>query len=521
MSFSANVDQGIYNYVKTISKIPELPLAFLSNLRNDTKSESYYESTVELNPIHLQFNEFMALFFSNGWGGGAFRIAPQYSNVEAISFSTRKYSTTHDKNVTYKIKDHLFKAFEKGHFTSINKVDTMTRIKLDRDLFLTKSLLSFHGTETGLSWDEIINSLLEIGDIYRASSESSARVTFLIHTKYISHELKVSCNTVFKYVTDIPGYSNIDAQQVMDIPHTHVHHSQEEPVPEDAPEVDDHQSFDEEKNVEIPFESTITKVPTPPASVAPSYHSASRQASVAPSYHSASRQASVAPSYHSRALSKTPSHHSVVKSVAAASTKNVEIPITYSKEPARTFIDPSTEYSREAFYTGSNAKDISKFRFKPNKLMSTPFKSLSSGASVQSGANKSVLSGAVSSKHSVHSFAKNSISSKDQLASIKEEVIQQPVIAEETSGSDSEEVAVAPLTAANLETVAEGVIADIQSDETSDSNHEHEELMDEVKSISSAEENTIVSSNSLSSGMVREVSNLIMSGQSVAASTVW
>jgi hypothetical protein len=62
----------------------------------------------------------------------------------------------------------------------------------------------------------------------------------------------------------------------------------------------------------------------------------------------------------------------------------------------------------------------------------------------------------------------------------------------------------------------------IDSDNKEKSESEsHDDLMDEIKSVSSVDDHTIISSNSFSTDMVKEVSNMIMSGQSVAPSAAW
>jgi hypothetical protein len=210
-----NVDQGVFNTVKGISSIPNINLALISNV-NDIKSNLFKETIVDLNTIYLNYSDFSLLFF--GGYGSAFRINPSASNNKVLSLTQQTYSTTHDPNIPFSLKDFLIKSYEKTFNTNSLNIPIYTKISLDRDMFLAKSLSSLNGLQIGLSLDECINSLVSNNDIIKSDFDSSAKVKFVISLKYVQTDLRISGLINFIYQTEIPGYSNNDIIMTLDLP---------------------------------------------------------------------------------------------------------------------------------------------------------------------------------------------------------------------------------------------------------------------------------------------------------------
>ena len=158
----------------------------------------------------------MQLFFRGH--AGAFHINPNNHNSSLLSLSQHSYTTTHDSNNPFYLKEFLVKTYEKTHSINSMNIPIQTRITLDREMFLAKSLFSVNGHQTALSLDECINTLLMNGDIIKSDFDSSAKVIFVISLKYIQADLQVSCIVNFKFITDIPGFSNNDAIMTLDLP---------------------------------------------------------------------------------------------------------------------------------------------------------------------------------------------------------------------------------------------------------------------------------------------------------------
>ena len=168
-----NIDQGVLNTTKSINNIPNINLAFISNT-NNIKSDLFKESTVNLNPIYLNYSDFNQLFF-RGYTG-AFHINPNNYNASVLSLTQQSYSTTHDSNNPFYLKEFLVKTYEKTHSINSMNIPIQTRIALDREMFLAKSLYSINGHQTALSLDECLNSLLMNGDIIKSDFDLSAKV---------------------------------------------------------------------------------------------------------------------------------------------------------------------------------------------------------------------------------------------------------------------------------------------------------------------------------------------------------
>ena len=210
-----NIDQGVFNTVKGINNIPSINLAFISNNTN-IKADLFKEATIDLNTIYLNYSDFNQLFF-RGYAG-AFHINPNNHNSSVLSLTQQSYATTHDSNNPFYLKEFLVKTYEKTHNINSMNIPIQTRINLDREMFLAKSLFSINGHQTALSLDECLNTLLMNGDIIKSDFDSSAKVIFVISLKYIQTDLQVSGIVNFRFITDMPGFSNNDAIMTLDLP---------------------------------------------------------------------------------------------------------------------------------------------------------------------------------------------------------------------------------------------------------------------------------------------------------------
>lgn len=210
-----NIDQGVFSTTKAINNIPSINLAFISNNSN-IKADLFKESSINLNTIYLNYSNFIQLFF-RGYAG-AFHINPNNHNSSVLSLTEQSYSTTHDSNNPFFLKEFLVKTYEKTHNINSMNIPIQTRINLDREMFLAKSLYSINGHQTALSLDECLNTLMMNGEIIKSDFDSSAKVIFVISLKYIQTDLQVSGIVNFRFITDIPGFSNNDAIMTLDLP---------------------------------------------------------------------------------------------------------------------------------------------------------------------------------------------------------------------------------------------------------------------------------------------------------------
>jgi hypothetical protein len=253
-SYVHNIDQNVQNHTRTISNVPVINLAFRTNIRS-TKGTTFPESGIDLNPYFLHFSDFMQLFF-RGYGG-AFHINPSCMTHKAVSLSEQTYSTIHDSNVIYSLKDQIIKAYEKAYNKSSLGVSPLARIAFDREMFLARSLLCFNGTQVGLSFDECLHALLQSNEIAKADLDSSAKVNFIITLQYVSDELSVACNCNFKFQTNIPGYVNNNVLSGMDLPKTYSNDLKHLSSKKDSHDFGDDFSIEEDKSVSSHDDNTI------------------------------------------------------------------------------------------------------------------------------------------------------------------------------------------------------------------------------------------------------------------------
>lgn len=200
-----NVDQGYYHNIatKTITNFPSLDLAYITNCDNNND----IDVTINLNPSHLKWNDFSILFFR--FPSGAFYINNSNATASAISFNSQTYETTQSKKVSFSLYDQIVKAWAKKNNKPENSIPIPSRIQLERQSFLTKSLASIHGYQLGLSLDESISTLLNNKQIAPGDEDDKATVKFNISYRDYFCPLDISLMVVFTFITQIPCYKNI------------------------------------------------------------------------------------------------------------------------------------------------------------------------------------------------------------------------------------------------------------------------------------------------------------------------
>jgi hypothetical protein len=201
-----NVDQGPYQNAgsKKITGIPTLDLAYLTN--NDNGSD--VDNTVLLNPSYLTWSDFLKLFYATS--GCAFGVSPGNENAAPISFFGQTYETTQNKKTPFSLSLQVIKAWSKKNNKPESSVPIPSKIQLERQKFLIKSLAFVNAYQLGLSLDEAISTLLSRQEIQPADYESSATVKFTINYRNNYNPLDTNLLIVFTFVTNIPGYINTD-----------------------------------------------------------------------------------------------------------------------------------------------------------------------------------------------------------------------------------------------------------------------------------------------------------------------
>lgn len=201
-----NNDQGFYQNVGKpgVTNLPEIYLAFLSNVNNSNLDES--DVIINLNSICLNWCDFTSLFFRSP--SGAFWINPSNATSKLLVFSNQTYESTQNKCVQFSLTDQIKKSWSKQNSKSETQIPAHINILLNRTGFLTKSLVYVKEYVQGLSIDEVISTLLNNNEIVPGNSDTFANVKFVISYKDYFKPLNTSIVVNFSYVTKIPCYKN-------------------------------------------------------------------------------------------------------------------------------------------------------------------------------------------------------------------------------------------------------------------------------------------------------------------------
>jgi len=199
-----NNDQGYFRNMTTdqITSCPTFNLAVFSN----TPKDKTPDVNIMLNTNILSWSDFTNLFFKSP--SGAFYINPSNSNASVISFNYQTYKTTFNKYVIYNLADQVKKAWSKKNNMPEGCIPVKANIQLERETFLTKNLGSICGSLVGLSYDEMLSSLLGSGVIAVGTSDDYATINFLVDYNFYYEPLDITLATTFTFITSIPCFKN-------------------------------------------------------------------------------------------------------------------------------------------------------------------------------------------------------------------------------------------------------------------------------------------------------------------------
>jgi hypothetical protein len=205
VSLPAN-DQGVYlnRCVKTITQVPIIDLAYLSNTAKNIESA---DVVLNLNPVCLSWCDFLNSFFTSQ--SGAFWINPSNRNSCAVLFNSQSYETTQNKAIHLNLADLVRKTWATKNSKLATSIPIKSGLILNKDLFFIKGLGN-SAMSVGLGLDQAISTLLTNKDIAPGDLDSSATVKFVISYAYYFEELDTSALLNFVYITKIPCYKNVN-----------------------------------------------------------------------------------------------------------------------------------------------------------------------------------------------------------------------------------------------------------------------------------------------------------------------
>lgn len=195
---------------------PIIPIATLYNYF-EKKSGSYCEKEktpidhycninhIVLNLISLEENEFFNLFFHNS--SKYFCVNNALITNNNIVFSEQSFVSNNSNMNHFSLYNEVLKCFEENFNISVNNMNPSTVISLQKEVYKTQSLASICGTQIGLSWDQVINTLISAGYIEYSSKNNCAPIIFQINFRFYSCATNVYLNITFQYKVHITGYS--------------------------------------------------------------------------------------------------------------------------------------------------------------------------------------------------------------------------------------------------------------------------------------------------------------------------
>jgi len=194
--------------VKQLSK--SLNIAVLHNLILSQEELDKIEviHSVRLNPIDLSLDTFHDLFYSTS--AKYFSIKKAYSNIDLINFKSQTYASTNHNKIHLSLHDQLLQAYGLLHNLDPENISSSKKIKLSKEVYHLQSLIKISGTQSTLSWSEVIHNLLENNIVERSCNAlSHADVSFEIDVNIYSKALNVWISVVFTFNTKLPGFVNL------------------------------------------------------------------------------------------------------------------------------------------------------------------------------------------------------------------------------------------------------------------------------------------------------------------------
>jgi len=195
---------------------PTIPIATLYNYfekksgtcceKERSPIDHYYNiNHIVLNVISLDESEFFNLFFKNS--SKYFCVNKALITNDNIVFSEQTYVSNDSNNRHFSLYNEVLKCFEENYNISVNNMNPSTIISLQKEIYKTQSLASICGTQIGLSWDQVINTLISAGYIECSTKNNCAPIIFQINFRFYSCAANVYLNVTFQYKVYISGYS--------------------------------------------------------------------------------------------------------------------------------------------------------------------------------------------------------------------------------------------------------------------------------------------------------------------------
>ena len=193
----------MYNYYDPALSSTNTP-AITTNSANTLNLKPYSDTLVRgCNDHTIRLDKFLRLFYSTD--GLYFNVNPSNIDHPSIVLPKQKYISSNSANISFSLYQQLLNAYCSNNSVNVNDIDIRILLLLQKEVASAQSLASIKGTTIGLSWDQVIGTLVGSGHI-EPQTASSVDVPLSIVLNYHSFVLNTDLSIRFKFLVEIPGY---------------------------------------------------------------------------------------------------------------------------------------------------------------------------------------------------------------------------------------------------------------------------------------------------------------------------
>jgi hypothetical protein len=197
----------MYNYYDPALSSNNTP-AITTNSANTINLKPYSDAAVKGEHDNtIKMDNFLRLFYATD--GLYFNVNPSNIDHPSIVLPKQKYISSNSPNISFSLYQQLLNAYCSNNSVNVNDIDIRILILLQKEVASAQSLATIKGTTIGLSWDQVIGSLVGSGQIEPESS-SKVDVPLSIVLNYHSFVLNTDLSIRFTYLVEIHGYKALE-----------------------------------------------------------------------------------------------------------------------------------------------------------------------------------------------------------------------------------------------------------------------------------------------------------------------
>ena len=186
-----------------VNHVAEIDLAYISN-SNDTGLTT---TNYNFNIIYMNYVDFKICFFDSPLNN--FNISNVNSEIKNLSIHQEYIDTTNNQQ-PFNLNSAVLYAWAEKNKSTISAIPVKEKILLNKNTNKTRNMGSFMSVQNALSFNEVIQTLLQSGEIKLADNFtcSCAIIDFKIFVQYNYKPLEIAIIMQYTYRIQVPGYVN-------------------------------------------------------------------------------------------------------------------------------------------------------------------------------------------------------------------------------------------------------------------------------------------------------------------------